>query len=162
MGAKGNKVLTFGPELQSRPSDPFNFDQNRGMEESAEIVKEVYKPGDYIFFEGDIDFHLYIIQQGQVKIFTKSKAGKQIDIATVEEGESFGEFALLDRRPRSASAQAITECVLVKVSEKGYEELLEQLPVWASCMLKSFAQRMKNMNDKLRENVTMPQFLKRK
>ncbi len=131
------------------------------MEETAEIVKEVYKPGDYIFFEGDIDFHLYIVQQGQVKIFTKSDAGKQIDIATVLEGETFGEFALLDRRPRSASAQALTECVLIKVSENGYEQLLDQLPVWASSMLISFTQRIKNMNEKLRKEM-LPQFLQKK
>ena len=136
------------------------FDQNEPMDESAEIVREVYKPGDYIFFEGDIDFHLYIIEAGQVKIFTKTIAGKQVEIATVEKGETFGEFALLDGRPRSASAQALTECVLIRVSEKGYEQLLSQLPIWASSMLISFAHRIKNMNEKLRKEV--PQFLQKK
>lgn len=129
------------------------------MKESAEVVKEVYKPGDYIFFEGDIDFHFYIIESGSVQIFTKTKTGQRVEIATVEEGESFGEFALLDKRPRSASAQAITECSLIKVSELGYVQLLEELPVWASSMLKSFAQRLKSMNEKLKE---VPQFIEKK
>ncbi|PIS10512.1 MAG: nucleotide-gated potassium channel protein, partial [Bdellovibrio sp. CG10_big_fil_rev_8_21_14_0_10_47_8] len=122
------------------------------MQESPDVIKEIYKPGDFIFFEGDIDFQFYIIEQGQVQIFTKSKTGKRINITTVEEGESFGEFALLDKQPRSASAQALTECTLIKVSEKGYEQLLEELPVWASSMLKSFALRLKNMNEKLKES----------
>lgn len=126
------------------------------MEGTSEIVKETYKPGDFIFFEGDIDFHFYIVEAGEVAIFTKSKTGKRVDIATVEEGESFGEFALLDKQPRSASAQAVTECLLVKVSEKGYEQLVSELPVWASSMLKSFAERLKNMNDRLKQS---PQFL---
>ncbi len=129
------------------------------MQESADIVKEVYKTGDYIFFEGDIDFHFYIVQEGSVQIFTKGKNGQRINIATVSEGESFGEFALLDKQPRSASAQALTPCTVVKVSEEGYNQLLAEIPEWASFMLKSFAQRMKNMNDKLKE---MPQFLQRK
>ncbi len=136
------------------------FDQNEFMDESSEIVREVYKPGDYIFFEGDIDFHLYIIEAGQVKIFTKNVAGKKVDIATVEKGETFGEFALLDGRPRSASAQALTECTLIRVSEKGYEQLLAQLPIWASSMMISFSQRIKNMNEKLRNEV--PQFLQKR
>jgi CRP/FNR family cyclic AMP-dependent transcriptional regulator len=128
------------------------------MQESADVVKEIYNPGDYIFFEGDIDFHFYIIQEGQVAIFTKSKTGKRIEIATVSEGESFGEFALLDQSPRSASAQALTECTLVKVSEAGYHQLLEELPVWASSMLMSFSQRLRQMNDKLKE---YPQFIEK-
>ncbi len=126
------------------------------MQETSEVVKETYKPGDFIFFEGDIDFHFYIVESGQVAIFTKSKTGNRIDIATVEEGESFGEFALLEKQPRSASAQAITECTVIKVSERGYEQLVNDLPGWASSMLKSFSQRLKNMNDKLKQS---PQFI---
>lgn len=128
------------------------------MQETPDVVKEIYMPGDYIFFEGDIDFHFYIIEKGQIQIFTKNAAGHRLDIATVDEGESFGEFALLEKQPRSASAQAVTECWLIKVSERGYEQLLEELPVWASAMLKSFAARMKNMNEKLKD---APQFLKK-
>jgi CRP/FNR family cyclic AMP-dependent transcriptional regulator len=126
------------------------------MQESAEVVKETYKPGDFIFFEGDIDYHFYIVQTGEVQIFTKNKSGGRVNIATISDGESFGEFALLEKQPRSASAQAITECVLIKVSEAGYEQLLSELPVWASSMLESFAKRMKSMNEKLKD---MPQFL---
>jgi CRP-like cAMP-binding protein len=129
------------------------------MDVSAEIIKESYKPGDYIFFEGDIENHFYIIEIGKVQIFTKNKSGARIDIAVVDEGESFGEFAMLSKEPRSASAQALTECTLVKVSEQGYQQLLGELPVWASCMLKSFASRLKNMNHVLKD---APQFLQKK
>ena len=129
------------------------------MKESADIIKETYRPGDYIFFEGDIDFHFYVVQSGHVQIFTKSASGKRVDIALMGEGESFGEFALLDKQPRSASAQAVTECTLIKVSERGYEHLLRDLPDWANSMLKSFATRMKNMNERLKD---MPQFLIKK
>jgi len=128
------------------------------MQESADVVKETYVPGDYIFLEGDMDFHFYIVEAGQVDIVTKGKDGKKILIATVSEGESFGEFALLEKQARSASAQAATDCTLIKISENGYEQLLEELPVWASSMLKSFAQRMKTMNVRLKD---MPQFLQK-
>ncbi len=123
-----------------------------------EIIKEHYKPGDYIFFEGDIDFHFYIVESGNVQIFTKTSDGRKLNIAQIEAGESFGEFALLDRQPRSASAQAITECQLVKVSDRGYEKLLAELPGWASSMLKSFSRRMKQTNQML---ANVPQFPKK-
>ena len=79
------------------------------MQTSSEIVRESYKPGEFIFFEGDIDFHFYIIEEGEVQIFTKSPQGARINITTIKPGESFGEFALLDKAARSASAQALTE-----------------------------------------------------
>jgi CRP/FNR family cyclic AMP-dependent transcriptional regulator len=128
------------------------------IEKSGEITRETYKPGEFIFFEGDVDFHFYIIDSGEVQIFTKNTDGARINIATIEPGESFGEFALLDRAPRSASAQALTNVSLFRVSEKGFEKLLEELPIWASSMLRSFAVRLKNMNEVLK---TVPQFLKK-
>lgn len=123
------------------------------------LKKENYKPGDFIFFEGDIESHFYIIEKGQVQIFTKNQFGKRIDILTVEEGESFGEFALLDSKPRSASAQALTDVSLIQVSQEGYEQLLSELPVWATSMMRSFIRRLKSMNEILKET---DQFLPRK
>lgn len=122
------------------------------------IQKESYKPGDYIFFEGDIENHFYIVETGVVNIFTKDQTGKRIPILDVIDGESFGEFALISKMPRSASAQAVTDVVLVKVSEEGFQELLTDLPTWAECMLKSFVDRLQNMTEKIRE---LEQFKKR-
>jgi CRP/FNR family transcriptional regulator, cyclic AMP receptor protein len=125
---------------------------------ASELVKEKYKAGDFVFFEGDVDFHFYIVEQGEVEVFTKNKSGKRIQLLLAEKGESFGEFALLDKKPRSASAQAKTDCVLIKVTEQGYNQLLADIPVWASSMLKSFAQRLRSMNDKIK-GVDLPQFV---
>lgn len=119
------------------------------VNETDHVLRETYKAGEYIFFEGDLDFHFFIVDSGQVAIFTKTPDGRRIDIASVQEGESFGEFALLDRRPRSATAQALVETTVFKISETGYEQLLAELPVWASSMLRSFAERLRNMNSAL-------------
>lgn len=116
------------------------------------LQQEAYKAGSYIFFEGDIESHFYIIKSGQVSIFSKDMHGKRFEIVKINEGESFGEFALLDKAPRSASAQAITDVVVVKVSEQGYEQLLKELPIWASSMMRSFTHRLKQMNDRIKRN----------
>nr|BFD60274.1 hypothetical protein CKG001_23810 [Bdellovibrio sp. CKG001]BFD63689.1 hypothetical protein BdHM001_23700 [Bdellovibrio sp. HM001]BFD66136.1 hypothetical protein HAGR004_11580 [Bdellovibrio sp. HAGR004] len=128
------------------------------MDDQSAIVKESYQPGDYIFFEGDIENHFYIVESGVVNIFTKDQMGKRIHICDITDGESFGEFALISKMPRSASAQATTDVVLVKVSEEGYKQLLAELPTWAECMLKSFTDRLQNMTEKIRE---MEQFKRR-
>lgn len=124
----------------------------------SNIQKESYKPGDYIFFEGDIENHFYIVETGIVSIFTKDNTGKKIPICDIVDGESFGEFAWISKMPRSASAQAATDVTLVKVSEDAFNQLLAELPTWAECMLKSFVDRLQNMTDKLRE---LEQFKKR-
>lgn len=119
---------------------------------NAALQKVAYKAGDFIFLEGDHESHFYIIEKGQVQIFTKKANGERMEICVVTEGESFGEMALFDSGAiRSASAKAITDVILVKVSDAGYQQLLTEIPVWASSMLKSFADRIKNMNQKIKD-----------
>lgn len=124
--------------------------------EHPEISREYYSVGDLIFSEGDLGCHLYIIEKGKVEIFKKAKDGSRLKISTMQPGESFGEFALLDRRPRSASARAMSDTVVVKLSEEGYEFLLEELPSWAISMMKSFILRLRNMNSLLAEKDQFP------
>lgn len=116
----------------------------------SHLQTENFAPGEFIFFEGDIDYHFYIVQTGQIQIFTKDSSGQRINIATIEPGESFGEFAMLDQSPRSASAQALTNVSVYKITEEGYEQLLSELPIWASSMLRGFAVRLKKMNKALK------------
>ncbi len=123
------------------------------METSNEILKIRVKPGQIIFAEGDDDLDFYIIEKGQVQIYVTSPQKKKIELMTIGEGESFGEFALLDKQPRSASAMAVTEGMLIKVSQAGYNQLLGELPIWASSMLRSFSKRLRLMNEKVRSNA---------
>lgn len=123
------------------------------------IAKESYKPGDMIFFEGDIENHFYIVETGVVQIFTKDKVGNRVNIVQIFDGESFGEFAMLDQKPRSATAQAITDVTLVRVSADGFQQLMDELPGWANSMMRSFVDRLKNMTELLKDS---DQFLKRK
>lgn len=115
------------------------------------ITKETFKAGEFIFFEGDIESHFYIIESGEVLIFTKDQKGGKIEIARLKSGETFGEFALIDKGTRSASAQAVEDTKAMKISSEGYELMLEDLPLWASSMLRSFSSRLKNMNTTLKE-----------
>lgn len=117
---------------------------------SDAIIKESYESGDHIFFEGDLESHFYIVETGVVQIFTKTPQGQRVNICQIVDGESFGEFALLDNKPRSASAQALTDVTLVKVSAEGFQQLVDELPVWASSMMKSFVERLQNMTQVLK------------
>jgi CRP/FNR family cyclic AMP-dependent transcriptional regulator len=123
------------------------------------IAKESYKPGEFIFFEGDVENHFYIVETGVVQIFTKDKANNRVNIVQIFDGESFGEFAMLDQKPRSATAQAISDVTLVRVSADAFQQLMDELPGWANSMMRSFVDRLKNMTELLKDS---DQFLKRK
>ena len=117
----------------------------------SSITKESFKAGEFIFFEGDIESHFYIIEVGEILIFSKDKSGQKVEIARLKSGETFGEFALIDKGSRTASAQAVTNCTMMKISSEGYEMMLGDLPTWASSMLTSFSSRLKQMNKSLKE-----------
>lgn len=116
-----------------------------------EISRQLFTVGDPIFNEGELGTHFFIVEKGSVEIFSKDKNGKVIHIADIPTGEIFGEFALIDQRPRSASARAKSDVVLLKVSGKGYERLLGEMPNWATIMLKGFVARLRQMNKQLVE-----------
>lgn len=120
---------------------------------NSNIVKENFKAGEFVFFEGDIENHFYIVEKGVISIFTKDFQGNKVHIAEIIDGESFGEFAMISQSPRSATAQAQTDVSLIKVSEAGFQQLLSELPTWAECMLKSFVERLQNTTEKVREKL---------
>ncbi len=115
------------------------------------LTKESFKAGEFIFFEGDVEAHFYIIESGEVSIFMKDNKGQKIEMARLKDGETFGEFALINAGVRTASAQAITLVTALKVSSEGYEMMLNDLPIWASSLMRSFLCSLKEMNTKSRD-----------
>jgi len=112
-----------------------------------------FNVGDSLFREGEKSFHFYIIRRGEVEVYKRSSEGKKLPIATVEEGQSIGELAMLDHQPRSASARALTKVSAILVSEDAYRELLDDLPEWARAMLESLADRLRKTNDIIKKNT---------
>lgn len=117
----------------------------------SSITKETFKAGEFIFFEGDIESHFYIIESGEVSIFMKDRHGQKIDLSKLCSGDTFGEFALISKNPRTASAQALTDVKVMKISEEGFQMMLNDLPIWAASMLKSFTQRLRQTNTTIKQ-----------
>ncbi len=87
---------------------------SREMKEVATIVhKREYKTGEPVFYQGDPGLGMYIIQEGEVSIVIADKDGAQKELAVLSEGDFFGELALLDESPRSASAVCKSDCALI-------------------------------------------------
>jgi len=82
------------------------------------ITKQIIKAGTYIFHEGDVESHFFIIESGEVHIVTRDKAGQSIIVAKLYAGDSFGEFALIDKAPRTASALAKNDISVLRIQKR--------------------------------------------
>jgi CRP/FNR family cyclic AMP-dependent transcriptional regulator len=100
-----------------------------------------FKAGDTIFREGDNALDLFVIKSGQVRIQIGNKTVAELAPDTI-----FGEMALIDDEPRSATAIAVTEVELVSVSEKQFLFLVSQTPYFALKVMRVLAQRLRNTN----------------
>jgi len=99
------------------------------------------KPGEMIFKEGETAKELYVIQSGQVEI----QLGNRL-LATLEANDIFGEMALLDSAPRSATAIAKTDVALVPISKKDFLTLVGRAPTFALDIMSMMARRLRAAN----------------
>jgi CRP/FNR family cyclic AMP-dependent transcriptional regulator len=74
--------------------------------------------------EGDYSDSLYCILSGRVKVFLNDDEGKEVILNVQGPGEYFGELALLDSGPRSASVMALEKCQLMVISKTDFEDFL--------------------------------------
>jgi EAL domain-containing protein (putative c-di-GMP-specific phosphodiesterase class I) len=80
-------------------------------------VRERYAAGQSVFREGDWGEDAYLIEMGKVDI-TVSRNGEEVTVATLHEGEMFGEIALVDRLPRTASVVVVEDCTLIPITRE--------------------------------------------
>ena len=83
----------------------------------------VLKEGDFVFEEGDEAIFAYVLTEGEIEILQTVKGEPHV-LGKVEKGTVFGEMAIIDGFPRSASARAATEC---KVQEVGHKEFIDYI-----------------------------------
>lgn len=107
------------------------------------MEEEEYEQGTLIFREGEIGDCMYIIHQGEVNIH---KGGTTL--AILKEKEVFGELALLDAEVRSASATTNTDCVLFRIEQEPFYELIDNRPEVARGFIKILCQRLRAQNEK--------------
>jgi CRP-like cAMP-binding protein len=105
------------------------------------IETKLIKAGGVVFREGDEAHELFVIKSGQVRIQLGNRT-----LAELSANDVFGEMALIDSEPRSATALAVTDVELVAVSEKQFLFLVGQTPYFALKVMRVLAQRLRATN----------------
>jgi CRP-like cAMP-binding protein len=111
------------------------------LERKADEFNRVYPKETMIFSEGQPGEEMYIIQKGSVKI-TKIVDNNEVLLAVLKQGDMFGEMALLEAKPRSASAVAYEECQLLAVNKENFQRMVSTQPQLVTRLTQLLAERI--------------------
>ncbi|MBL0143713.1 MAG: cyclic nucleotide-binding domain-containing protein [Betaproteobacteria bacterium] len=100
-----------------------------------------YPAGAAVMREGQSGAYMYVVKAGCVAISVRDHV-----VAVVNPGGTFGEMALVDQSPRSATATAQAECELLSIDRPALLEVVRNQPEFAMAMLRAFAERLRHAN----------------
>jgi CRP/FNR family cyclic AMP-dependent transcriptional regulator len=103
-----------------------------------------FKAGEVIFKEGDRGEEFFVIRSGKVGVRLGNRTLEELG-----EGEIFGEMALIDAGPRSATVIAETDVVVVPVGEKQFLFMTSEAPYFALSLMRVLVQRLRAANKAL-------------
>jgi len=110
---------------------------------SNEREVATYVAGQQLFAEGDAGDAMYVVIDGTIELSAGGRTIRQLGA-----GELFGEMALIDSGPRSATATARTDCRVVRVDERRFTFLVQQTPFFALHVMRVLAQRLRETSAK--------------
>lgn len=103
-----------------------------------------YKAGNVIFATGEPGKVMYVVSEGEVEI----KVGGSV-VESISPGSIFGEMALIDNSPRSATAVAKTDCKVVPLDQRRFQFLVQETPFFALQVMSIMANRLRNANSRM-------------
>jgi len=109
---------------------------------------KTFPPGTVLFKEGESGREMFVIQSGKIRI-SKQVRGEEQVLATLGAGEFFGEMAILNNKPRSASATVVEESKCLVIDPKTYELMLKNNVEIAVRMIKKLASRLQEADDQI-------------
>ncbi len=113
----------------------------------SQVVERHFGRNEIIFSGGDPGDGLYIVTGGHVSISRQSEDGDELILAMHEPGEYFGDLALFDQEPRSASATAIDDCTVLFLSRAAFREFLRAHPSAVFTCLEVIVRQLRRLTD---------------
>ena len=114
----------------------------------SQITQEIeFLEGETIFNEGDFGDHMLVIAKGEVRIHRGDKT-----IVEMSNGDCFGDMAILDGEPRSADATAIQDCILFKINQGDFSQVLSTQNEVMTGIVKILTMRLRKTTQKLYSN----------
>lgn len=100
------------------------------------------QPGEIVIREGDPGDSFFVVAEGQVRVSRYNDQGQQVRLARLKDGAFFGEMALLQSGPRTATVVAETEGQILEISREAVEKVIAQYPTVATALRNFHRQRL--------------------
>lgn len=117
-----------------------------------------YRKNSIIISEGDASSSLYLVLDGELKVYVSDEDGRANIINRLGPGDYFGELSLIDEQPRSASIEALTQCRLSVLTRAYFIDYLETHPRMAIRMLEGMGERLRRTTDHAKSLALMDVF----
>jgi CRP/FNR family cyclic AMP-dependent transcriptional regulator len=122
------------------------------VDETAALPKfrQRYRKSEVIFEEGSIGSEMYLIHSGRVLLSVQQNDNQQIPLVVLNPGDFFGEMALVDDSPRSATASAVEDGTeLIVMDRARFLFMVRQQPEFALSLMHTLCQRLRGMDKRL-------------
>ncbi len=119
----------------------------------ARAIERAYEHGQLIFQQGDPGDSLLVVTQGRVKVFVTSEDAGKMVLVTLSPPDSFGELALIDGGPRSASAESLEASTLLVLPRSSLLDTLADEPVLAKALLESLGDTVRRLTEQAADLV---------
>ncbi len=136
-------VSTLQPLFSELSQEDLRFISNHGITRS-------YPRNVIVINEGEESDGFFYIQKGKVKIYVSEQGGKEAILNIQGPGEYFGELALIDNSPRSASAITLEPSHLALISRTSFERCFVEKPSLALKMIRSLAYRVRSLTEEVK------------
>ncbi len=141
-----------GPSLAAAPlkTRPLNEVVWTPRQQLHVFDRRVVELGEVIFQEGEPGFRAYILRSGEVQI-TKKINGFPRPLARIKPNQIFGELALIDGRPRSASATTVHRSELLIVDAGRFQEKLSKLSKFSQYWIRALTRRLRDVSARIED-----------
>ncbi len=104
-----------------------------------------YRSGQMILDAEDGSSDVLFLLEGSVRVANFSAKGREVSFTTLDEGNCFGEFAVIDGSPRSASVVALTDCKVARVSDAQFRDLLANHSDMSFSLMRSLVLKLREL-----------------
>lgn len=118
---------------------------------SGRLQQRRYVRDEVIFHQGDVGTGFFIVRRGEVVIRLSSPQGQEVILTVLSRGDSFGELALLDGKPRSADAVAREETHLLILLREDFQRFLTERPLVSTNLLPVLAGMVRRVTQQVHD-----------
>jgi signal transduction histidine kinase/ActR/RegA family two-component response regulator len=144
------KTLDWAKLLQCHPIFSRLDDEHREWLLSEEVSTErSYEAGALIFQDGEIGDSIFLIGSGSVEAVLSAESGETIPLSVMREGDSFGEMAFFEGKPRSAAVRVREASIVLEIKAREARRLVDEHPDVGIRVLLKASERLRNKNEQI-------------